>query len=333
MIDASRQKMSYARLPPKSTMSNLTHFVSQFEAMAAEDGTLAWYERDLMEALGYASRESFRKAMIRAMQACLALNIPTSHDFIAVGSDYKFTRFGCYLIAMNADAKKPQVAMVQVYLSSFASSVYDYRQQAEIVDRIRYREEMKEGMKSLFNTAQRHGVKNYASFTDAGYRGMYNMRLKDIEEHKGVGPDEHLLDRMGRTELAANFLRVTLTDDKIKVEDVRGQARLENTAHSVGQDVRDLVYKNVGRHPEDMPLAEHVTAVKKEIKSAGKKLKEIGREEAKDEIDFLGATDESFEQDAGYTKEPDDHDNELSVDSSPWDTDLPPPPDSGPQDT
>src|SRR4051794_16852625 len=100
-------------------MGDLTHFVSRFEAMAAENGTLAWHEDDFMRVLGYTSRDSFRRAMRRGMQACLALGLEPSHDFIPVGSSYKFTRFACYLIAMNADAKKPQVAMVQVYLATF----------------------------------------------------------------------------------------------------------------------------------------------------------------------------------------------------------------------
>jgi DNA-damage-inducible protein D len=261
-------------------MSDLTYFVSKFEDMASENGTLAWHEDDLMQALGYSNRSGFRKVMRRAMQACLTLNIEPSHDFILVGDSYKFTRFACYLIAMSAEAKKPQVAMVQVYLSTFANSVYDYREQAEIVDRLRYREELKEGMKSLAETAHQHGVVHYGSFVDAGYRGMYNMRLTEIEALKGVGTREHLLDRMGRTELAANFLRVTLTDDKIKLNDVQGQAALEKTAHEVGQGVRGLVVETIGRRPEDMPLAEHVEVAKKTLKSAGKKLKQIGREEA-----------------------------------------------------
>lgn len=265
-------------------MSNLAHFVSKFEEMAAENGTLAWHESDLMVALGYTNRAGFRKVMRRAMQACLTLNVEPSHDFIPVGDGYKFTRFACYLIAMNADAKKPEVAMVQVYLSSFASSIYDYREQAEIVDRVMMREEIKDGIKSLAATAHQRGVKHYGKFMDAGYRGMYNMRLAEIESLKGVGPREHLIDRMGRTELAANLLRVTLTDDKINVDDVQGQAALEKTAHDVGQIVRETVIKAVGRRPEDMPLAEHINDAKKALKSAGKKLKQIGPAEAEAEI-------------------------------------------------
>jgi DNA-damage-inducible protein D len=248
------------------------------------------------------------------MQACLSLNIAPHQDFISVGDDYKFTRFACYLIAMNADSKKPQVAMVQVYLSSFANSLLDHREQAEIVDRVRMREDMRDGMRALSETAQQHGVLYYGSFMDAGYRGMYNMRLSEIEKLKGVPPGQHLLDRMGRTELAANYLRVTLTDDRIRVDDVYGQAALEQAAYDVGQIVRDTVYKGSGRHPEDMPLAEHISESKKTLKAAGQNLKNIGIDEAGDEIMFLAATTSS-QPDPGYTKDPEE--DELTVDSEP----------------
>jgi DNA-damage-inducible protein D len=209
---------------------------------------------------------------------------------------------------MNADSKKPQVAMVQVYLGSFADSILDYREQAEVVDRVRMRDDMRDGLRALSETARQHGVRNYGSFMDAGYRGMYNMRLSELESLKGVPRGERLLDRMGRTELAANYLRVTLTDDRIRVEDVHGQVALEHTAHDVGQIVRDTVIKGSGRRPEDFPLAEHINESKKTLKAAGKKLKEIGPEEADDEIVFLAATT-SMMSDPGYTKDPEEDDS------------------------
>ncbi len=296
-------------------MSDLAQFVSKFEELAAENGTLAWREDDLMVTLGYTTRSGFRKVMRRAMQACLSLNIEPSHDFIPVGDSYKFTRFACYLIAMNADPKKREVAMVQVYLGSFATSIHDYREQAEIVDRVMMREEIKEGVKSLTATAQQHGVRHYGNFMDAGYRGMYNMRLSEIKALKGVRQGEHFFDRMGRTELAANLLRVTLTDDKIKADDVHGQAALEETAHDVGQMVRDTVIKAVGRKPEQMPLAQHINDAKKTLKSAGKKLKQIGPKEAEAEILYLSATSSSPPPDPGYTRDPEEE--EPAADSDP----------------
>lgn len=295
-------------------MSDLARFVSTFEGMASENGALAWHEDDLMGALGYTDRGAFRKVVIRAMQACLTLNIDPTMDFIRVGSDYKFTRFACYLIAMNGDAKKPQVAMVQIYLGSFASSVYDHSEQAEIVDRVLVREEMKEGLKSLAATAHDHGVRNYARFMNAGYRGMYNRGLREIEKLKGVAPREHLIDRMGRTELAANLFRVALTDNKIQQEEVHGQLGLEHAAFEVGQVVRDAVIRAGGQRPEDLPLAKHIKEAKKTLKAAGTRLKQVGAEEAEAEITYLSAVPE---RDPGYTRDPEEDEPDHESDYPP----------------
>jgi len=297
-------------------MSDLAVFVSTFESMAKENGVVTWCEDDLMRALGYTTHATFRKVVLRAMQACLSLNMDPAGDFIRVGDRYKLTRVACYLVAMNADPRKPQVAMVQMYLGQFASMVHDRREQAELVDRVVVREEIKEGMKALAATAKSHGVRDYALFMNAGYRGMYNMSLKEIEVYKGVPAGEALIDRMGRTELAANLFRVSLTDDKIKVEDVRGQRALETTAFSVGRIVRDAVIRAGGSQPEELPLAEHIDTAKKTLKAAGKTLKQLGPHEVKTELKYLAETSEDPE----YTRDPEEEEEEeeFSPDSDPW---------------
>ncbi|MDI3284834.1 hypothetical protein [Polyangium sp. 15x6] len=117
---------------------------------------------------------------------------------------------------------------------------------------------------------------------------------------------------MGRTELAANLFRVSLTDDKIKIEDVRGQRALENTAFSVGRIVRDAVIRAGGSQPEELPLAEHIDKAKKTLKSAGKKLKQLGPREVETELRYLAAPSEDPE----YTRDPEEE--EPSPDSDPW---------------
>lgn len=270
--------------------------------MAHENGTITWNEDDLMRALGYANADSFRKVVYRAMQACLSINSNPAADFIPIGNRYKFTRVACYLIAMSADSKKPQVATAKVCLAQFANQVHDYYAQSAMVDRVVIREEMREGMKSLANTADTHGVMNYGSFMDAGYRGMYNMRLKELERLKGVASGEHLIDRMDKTELAANLFRVTLTDDKIKKDNIRGQKSLESTAFDVGKIVRNAVIEAGNPPPEELPLAEHISITRKTLKSSSAQIKEVSREDVEAEIEFHTAEPSS---DPGYTTDPD----------------------------
>jgi len=286
-------------------MSNVAEFLSTFESLARENGTITWHEDDLMVALGYTQADTFRKVVYRAMQACLSINSNPVVDFIPVGERYKFTRVACYLIAMSADPKKPQVATAKVCLAQFANNVQDYYAQSAMVDRVVIREEVRGGMKSLASTANAHGVVSYGAFMDEGYRGMYNMRLKEIERLKGVNPGEHLIDRMDKTELAANLFRVTLTDGRIKKESVRGQKALEAAAFDVGRIVRGAVIEAGNPPPEDLPLAEHINDTRKTLKASSAQLKKIRREDVEAEIQFHSATPEN-EFDPGYTPDPDE---------------------------
>jgi len=50
--------------------------------------------------------------------------------------------------------------------------------------RMYLREEMKANNKKLMSTAKQAGVNNYADFNDAGYIGLYGIRVKKIQEVK-----------------------------------------------------------------------------------------------------------------------------------------------------
>ncbi|HZL16521.1 MAG TPA: hypothetical protein VFG23_02120 [Polyangia bacterium] len=260
--------------------SDLTVFKSEggktrFEDLGVENGTRTWKEADVQMSLGYAEGGSFRKAIGRAMQACISIGIPTEENFIKTDDGYKLTRFACYLIAMNADAKKPQVAAAQVYFATIAETFQNALEHADGVERVAIRDEMTGGMKSLDSTAKAHGVVNYAYFQNAGYRGMYNMNLNRLKLAKGLPTGEVLLDRMGKVELAGNLFRITQTEERIKNQNLQGQGQLETAAQGVGKEVRKLMIKNTGSKPEDLKLSAPIKDVKKAIKSTSKKFKEL----------------------------------------------------------
>ena len=206
------------------------------------------------------------------MQACLSLGIQCEDNFVLKDGEYFLTRFACYLIAMNGDPKKQQVAAAQLYFATVAETFQHYLHAAEGIDRILIRDKITDGEKSLASTASRHGVEIYAFFQNAGYRGMYNMDLNRLKQFKGVGEKESLLDRMGKDEAAAHLFRITQTDAKIAKEGIRGQKPLEQAAHIVGQIVRGTMLKISGTAPEHLEIAEPIKDVKKKLKGTSKKL-------------------------------------------------------------
>jgi DNA-damage-inducible protein D len=119
------------------------------------------------------------------------------------------------------------------------------------------------------------GVVEYGLFQNAGYRGLYNMNLREIRRYKGVPEGRSPLDFMGKTELAANLFRVTQTEEKIRAERIRGQKPLEYAAEHVGREVRRTMVKISGKRPEELPSAEDIKSVHKKLKSSHREIRKL----------------------------------------------------------
>jgi DNA-damage-inducible protein D len=103
-----------------------------FDAIRRRDGDGAeyWSARDLMPLLGYQSWQKFELAVDRATIAAKSTGADTSRHFTGTNkvikggrwgeqtvSDVHLSRYGCYLVAMNGDPRKPQIAAAQTYFA------------------------------------------------------------------------------------------------------------------------------------------------------------------------------------------------------------------------
>lgn len=254
-----------------------------FNGLALQNGFTYWYASDFMTMLGYSSLDVFLKAVNKAVGACTTLGIDVEGNFKrekrtingATVNDYRLSRFACYLVAMNGDTKKAQVARAQVYFASMAEAFKRYVDEAEDVDRVMIREELSTHEKSLSATAARAGVDQYGLFQNAGYRGMYNMNLSKLKVLKCIPDGRTPLDFMGKTELAANLFRITQTDLKIQQESITGQKPAENAAFTVGAKVRQTMYELTGTKPEQLPIRNDIKKVKGDLKSSHNEFKKL----------------------------------------------------------
>ena len=248
---------------------------ASFDDLAKENGDRTWSARQLMDLLGYSSWDSFVKVINKAATACMTVGAANLEHFQRAGADYRLTKFACYLVAMNGDTRKPAVATAQAYFAVIAEAFQRHIESAEDVERVEIRQRVTDHEKTLSASAKRRGVDNYAFFRDKGYRGLYNMSLRELRSYKGDPSrgKRPLLDFMGRRELAANLFRLTETEARLERDQVRGQHALEETAFNVGRSVRKTMTEAGGPPPEDLPLSADIKKVQGDLKRTAKGLR------------------------------------------------------------
>lgn len=258
----------------------MTQEAFSFEDYGQENGTKYWWASVYAEMLGYSSFKSFTNPINRAIQACMAANISYHDDFrhakrIVDGleiDDIKLSRFACYMVAMNGDPKKQFVAKAQVYFADQVEKVNLLLEGSNDMERLNYRDKIVDGNKLLNSAASNSGVVNFGLFHDAGYRGLYNKGIAKVKADKGIKASADHFDFMGRTELAANLFRITLTEEKLKQTPGNNEEAAKRIHQNVGKEIRKMVKDNTGLNPEDLPIERRLGEVKKELKKATKKL-------------------------------------------------------------
>lgn len=261
--------------------------LERFEDAARQNGVRYWIAHEFMASLGYETWSSFQQVINKAMASCAALNVQIQEVFIPdeyvengkTVNTYRLTRFGCFLVTMHADSKKPQVAQAKTVLAAIADALVEQQIQKDALERIEVRDELKGGESIMSAVAKQAGLQNteFGIFKDAGFRGMYNLSLQQLIKRKGatIEKGRTLYDFMGKTELAANLFRVTQTAERIKNVGAAGLSQLSNTAKEVGQEVRGIMLKSSGVAPENLTLEEDLTKVKGRLKSAAKEMHKL----------------------------------------------------------
>ena len=250
-----------------------------------ENGNEFWYARELQVVLDYKEWRKFEGVIEKAKKACENSNISAFHEFVGADKfvktgatskniqDYKLTRYACYLIAQNGDSRKKVIALAQTYFAIQTRkqelTEKEYSMLTEDEKRFYQRDLTRKGNYSLNQAAKNAGVKNFNKFHNAGYKGLYNGETADdIAKRKGLRYREDILDNMGSDELIANLFRISQTEQKLKKDNVKTENMANDVHYRIGKNIREVIQKNDGTMPEDMPTPE-------------KSLKELEKEKIK----------------------------------------------------
>lgn len=237
-----------------------------------ENGVEFWYARELMGVLNYTKWGNFIRVIEKAMMSVQSTNIEVSYHFADVGKtiempknatktivDYKLTRYACYLIVQNGDPRKKEIALGQQYFAVQTRKQEILEENLENLSederRLFFRKQTKEHNKRLFKTAHEYSnVNNYGKFNNSGYQGLYGGETaSSIKKRKKIKEKEEILDYMNPTELAANFFRITQTDERLKKGDIKTEDEACKKHFEIGKTVRNTMKEISGVLPEDLP--------------------------------------------------------------------------------
>ena len=252
-----------------------------------ENGIEYWYARELQLVLDYKEWRKFENVIKKAIAACENSGISAFEHFVGADKtiqmpkgatksikEYKLTRYACYLIAQNGDSRKEVVALAQTYFAIQTRKQEISEKEYSLLtedEKIFYQRNLtRKGNYSLNQVAKNAGVKNFDKFHNSGYKGLYNGETADdIAKRKGLRYREDILDNMGSEELAANLFRITQIESKLKRDNISTEKEANNTHYNIGKNIREVIAKNGGTMPEDLPTP------KKSLKQLEKENKKI----------------------------------------------------------
>lgn len=251
----------------------------------SQSGTEYWLAREIYGILGYQTWRGFSEVIDKAKSAFSNNQIDPSHHIVETNNmmgvgkgaqraseDFFLSRPACYLIAMNGDSAKPEIAAAQAYFLIKTREKELDQQNDRDSKRLELREKVSQSFRRVSGVAKSAGVPNRLQgvFHDARFKGLYGMNAKDVRIKKGLDPKEQLFDRAGPLELSANDFQMNLAAEIIERERIKGQQPAIRKNEEVAKRVRAAIAGSGGTMPENLPLDAPINEVRKRLKSRAK---------------------------------------------------------------
>lgn len=245
-----------------------------------------WIAREIHGILGYPTWDKFipviekAEASIAAHGGDPSQHIAHTSKMVGLGEgakrrvrEYFLSRGACYLIAMNGDPRKPEIAGAQAYFASQTRTAELAEMEPADRKRIELRAKVTEAHKRVSNVAQDAGVERFGIFHNARYEGLYGASKKVVDKMKGLDQGENLFDKAGALELSAHEFQMQLAATKIVNEGIAGEQRCVDANLAVAKEVRQAMIDQAGVKLEEVPLErEHIASVRKRLNPRARQL-------------------------------------------------------------
>lgn len=248
-----------------------------------------WYARELSDILGYVQWRNFENNVSKAMRsiantgesvekhfANVSKMVETGNNTMRDIGDIKLSRYACYIIAMNGDPTKVEIAMAQTYFAQQTRRQELRELEDSDQKRIDARQKLTESDKYLSGVAMSRGVngQQLAQIKSEGDKRLFGGNdTRAMKQKYNVNSTKPLADYLPTISLTAKQLANEMTAVNSEEKDLQGFGKIGREHIDNNLSVRKSLLDR-GIKPEDLPPEEDIKKVERRVKPGyTKKLK------------------------------------------------------------
>ncbi len=283
-----------AKMPTHMESGQLKLLCKTLDDIRHENAVEYWFARELYPLLGYFRWENFETAINRAKESCRKSGGIVENHFrdvtkmVKIGSDaqkeladIKLTRYACYLVTLNGDPRKEEIAFAQAYFVTQTRQIEVLQKKMADLERIDARVKLKVTEREFSALAYSRGVdgRGIGEIRSFGDQALFGGKTtEEMKKKLGIIKTKPLADFLPNVTLKAKDLATAMTSENTRRKNLVGKGPILKEHVGSNKSVREaLVKTNI--YPENLPVAEDIKKIEAKHRKELKKLQKKHRAE------------------------------------------------------